>query len=83
MTHYGKIKNYNSEKGTGSIAPEKGGDPLDFAKADLQQQGQEPKVDQRYGYETKQVDGGKAQAVNLQMEQGQQGQREQAGKQQA
>lgn len=29
-----------------------------------------PKADQRYGYETKQVDGGKAHAINLQMQQG-------------
>jgi CspA family cold shock protein len=70
MTHYGKIKSYDPGKGTGTIAPEKGGDALAFVKADLQQESQEPKVDQRFGYETKQVDGGKAHAVNLQMEQG-------------
>lgn len=70
MTHYGKIKSYDPGKGTGTITPEKGGDALAFVKADLQQEGQEPKVDQRFGYETKQVDGGKAHAVNLQMEQG-------------
>lgn len=71
MTHYGKIKSYDSASGAGTIAPEKGGAMLDFAKADLQQEGQEPKVDQRYGYETSQADGGQTRAVNLQMEQGQ------------
>lgn len=76
MTHYGKIKSYDSGKGAGTISPEKGGDALAFNKSDLQQQGQEPKVDQRYGYETKQVDGGTAHAVNLQMEQGQRKQAE-------
>ncbi len=71
MTHFGKIKTYDTGKGTGTIAPEKGGEPLAFGRADLQQEGQIPKVAQRYGYETSQVDGGKARAVNLQMEQGQ------------
>ena len=70
MTHYGKIKNYDTDKGTGMIAPEKGGDALSFSKSDLQHQAQVPNVDQRYGYETKQADGGKTHAVNLQMEQG-------------
>lgn len=79
MTHFGKIKSYDTGKGTGTITPEAGGKPLAFAKADLQQEGEEPKVDQRFGYETAQMNGGEARAVNLQM---QQGQREQAEKQQ-
>ena len=70
MTHYGKIHSYDTAKGAGMITPEKGGDALPFNKADLQQQAEVPKADQRYGYETKQVDGGKAHAINLQMEQG-------------
>ena len=84
MAHFGKIKSYDSISGTGSIAPEEGGDALRFNKADLQQEGQMPKVDQRYSYETSQVDGGKKSAVNLQQEQ--QGEdksrKEQAGNQQ-
>jgi CspA family cold shock protein len=84
MTHYGKIKNYDSAKGTGTIAPEKGGAPLPFKKADLQQEGQEPKADQRWGYETSQVDGGQVSAVSLQMEQGSgNGQRDEGSKQQS
>lgn len=70
MSHFGKIKSYDTDKGTGMITPDKGGDALPFAKADLQQQAEVPKTDQRYGYETKQVDGGTAHAINLQMEQG-------------
>ncbi len=70
MTHYGKIQSYDVAKGAGKIAPEKGGDALAFNKSDLQQQAQEPRVDQRYGYDTRQIDGGKAHATNLQMEQG-------------
>jgi CspA family cold shock protein len=69
MTHYGKIKSYDTGKGAGMITPDKGGDALPFNKSDLQQQAEVPKADQRYGYETKQVDGGKAHAINLQMEQ--------------
>lgn len=78
MTNYGKIKSYDSAKGVGTIVPVKGGDPLTFAKSDLQQQGQEPKVDQRFEYETRQAESGETCAVHLQM---QQGETEQAGKQ--
>ena len=70
MAHYGKIKSYDSSSGTGSITPEEGGDVLRFKKADLQQEGQVPKVDQRFSYETSEVDGGKKSAVNLQQQQG-------------
>lgn len=70
MTHYGKIKSYDSSVGTGSITPEKGGDALRFKKADLQQEGQMPKVDQRFSYDTTEVDGGRKSAVNLQHQQG-------------
>ena len=81
MTHYGKIKSYDSSVGTGSITPEKGGDALRFKKSDLQQEGEVPKVDQRFSYETSEVDGGKKHAVNLQHQQGE-SQKEQASQQQ-
>lgn len=68
MTTFGKIKSYDSSSGTGSITPEKGGDALRFMKADLQQEGQVPKIDQRFSYETSQVDGGKTSAVNLHLQ---------------
>jgi CspA family cold shock protein len=70
MTRYGKISSYNNANGTGTIAPEGGGDVLPFRKADLQQQGQEPKPEQRYGYETQAGDGGKQWAVRLEPQQG-------------
>lgn len=70
MAHYGKIKSYDTTKGAGMITPDKGGDALPFNKADLQQQAEVPRADQRYGYETKQGEGGKSHAINLQMEQG-------------
>lgn len=65
MTYFGSIKSYDSGKGAGTIVPENGGDALPFKKADLQSENREPKVDQRYGYETSKVDSGKVRAVNL------------------
>lgn len=81
MTHFGKIKSYDSSSGTGSISPEEGGDALRFKKADLQQEAEMPKVDQRFSYETSEVDGGKKRAVNLQHQQGE-SREEQASNQQ-
>lgn len=84
MTHFGKIKSYDSSMGTGSITPETGGDALRFKKTDLQQEGQVPKVDQRFSFETSEVDGGKKHAVSLKHEQGaDQNQKAQASEQQA
>lgn len=82
MTYYGKIKSYDSSMGTGSITPEGGGDALRFKKADLQQEGQVPRVDQRFSYETSEVDGGKKSAVNLHQQGDNQSQKEQASAQQ-
>lgn len=81
MTHYGKIKSYDSSMGTGSITPEKGGDALRFKKSDLQQVAEVPKVDERFSYETSEVDDGKKHAVNLQHQRGD-SQKAQAGAQQ-
>jgi len=68
MTHFGKINSYNSANGTGTIAPEQGGDMLPFRKADLRQQSPEPQAEQRYGYETQSGDGGKKWAVGLELQ---------------
>ncbi|MFN4113964.1 MAG: cold-shock protein [Sphingomonadaceae bacterium] len=65
MTNFGKITSYDADKGSGTITPEKGGEALHFKKADLQQQAEEPKADQRYGYETQAGEGGKHRAVKL------------------
>jgi cold shock protein len=70
MTHFGKIKSYDSGKGAGTISPEKGGDALPFGKSDLQQEAQVPKIGDRYGYETDQVDGEDTRATNLRQQQG-------------
>jgi CspA family cold shock protein len=69
MTHFGKIKFYDSAKGSGTISPEGGGDALPFRKTDMREQGQEPKRDQRYGYETQSGDNGKQWAVRLELQQ--------------
>ena len=81
MAHTGTIKSYDAAKGSGMIAPKTGGDALPFNKSDLQQQAQEPREGQAYGYETREVNGGKVHATSLQVEQGS-GQKDQAQKQQ-
>ena len=82
MAHFGNIKSYNQDKGTGTIAPEKGGDALPFKKKDLQHEAEAPKVDQRFSYETAEVDGGNKRATNLQMQAEESTQQKQASKQQ-
>lgn len=82
MTDFGNIKSYDSGKGRGTIVPEKGGDALPFRKSDLQQQAQEPKQDQIYGYDVKSADNGKRYAINLQPQGEVQIQQEQARAQQ-
>lgn len=66
MTKYGNIKSYDTSKGSGTIAPEQGGEVLNFGKFDLQQEASTPKSGQRFSYERrKQVDGGMVTATNL------------------
>ncbi|WP_100259172.1 cold-shock protein [Qipengyuania seohaensis] len=80
---YGKVKSYDSSKGSGMIAPEQGGDALPFEKSDLKQQGKEPAANQRFGYETRKGDDGKECATNLQQQQNDdQSRKGQASKQQ-
>lgn len=70
MTQYGKITSYDSDRGTGMIAPQDGTEALPFRKTDLQQHGEEPRSDQVYTFETQRGPDGAPQAVNVQMEQG-------------
>lgn len=65
MTHYGKIKNYDTDKGAGTITPEAGGDTIAFAKSGLQADSAAPQIGQRFGYETEDVVGGVMRAVNV------------------
>ena len=83
MTHFGKIKSYDSGKGAGTISPEKGGDALPFRKTDLQQEAQVPQQDERYGYDIKEANNGKRYAINLSPQHGEASvQQEQASAQQ-
>lgn len=66
MTDFGTIKSYDTANGSGTITPEKGGDVLPFGKMDLHKDAQEPKQDERFGFDTKTGDNGKRHAVNLQ-----------------
>ena len=65
MTNFGTIKANDSGNGSGTIAPEQGGEPLHFGKNDVQQRAAEPRQGHRYGYDTKQAGGGKVHATNL------------------
>ncbi|HKU26144.1 MAG TPA: hypothetical protein VJQ54_11790 [Candidatus Sulfotelmatobacter sp.] len=65
MTQHGKVSDYNETTGTGFLTPEKGGGPLPFRWADLQDQAQLPKQNDRYGYDTQSDHDGEICAVNL------------------
>ena len=71
MTQYGKITHFDQQSGTGMIAPQDGSEALPFHRNDLQQQqGDEPRSDQVYAFETRGDANGLPVAVNLQMQQG-------------
>ena len=65
MTHYGKITQYDSQTGSGMIAPLEGGDALPFNASGMAQQ---PRSDQTYTYDTQMSASGQPQAINLQMD---------------
>lgn len=70
MTHYGKITHFDSQSGTGMIAPQDGSEALPFDRGSFQQHGEVPRSDQVYTFETRGDANGRPVAVNLQMEQG-------------
>lgn len=81
MTDFGTIKSYDSDKGTGTIIPEQGGDALPFRKVDMQHEAQEPRQEHRYGYDVQTGDGGRRRAVNLRLQQQESVQQEQQAEQ--
>jgi CspA family cold shock protein len=81
MTDFGTIKSYDTGNGTGTINPERGGDALPFRKSALQQQGQEPAQDQRYGYDVASSNSGKRYAINMNVQAGPETLQEQASQQ--
>ncbi|TIX49645.1 cold-shock protein [Alteraurantiacibacter aquimixticola] len=65
MTYLGHIKSYDNSNGIGLISPDDGGDDLPFKRADLQEQERAPVTDQRFCYETSEVNGANRRAINL------------------
>ena len=65
MAYFGKISSYDSGAGAGIIIPDRGGQPLPFGKSDLQHESQQPFVDERYSFETVEVNGNRERATNL------------------
>ena len=65
MPYFGKIKHYDSWRGTGAILPSQGGEPLPFGKDDLLREGKRPLVDEEYSFETFEVNGQNKRATNL------------------
>ena len=65
MTYYGRVKTYSNVTGSGTIAPEDGGDVLPFRQSDVRKTKREIRERQRYGYDTKMVRLGKLRAVRL------------------
>ena len=65
MAKLGTIRFWNPERGTGTIDPDHGGDALPFKRADLQDGTEQPAPEQRYSYETYEVNGGGKRAVDL------------------
>jgi CspA family cold shock protein len=65
MPFFGRIIAYDSDGEIGTIAPEGGGTPLPFRKSDLETGMRAPRIDQRFGYETSEINGGGKRAVFL------------------
>lgn len=65
MVHFGRIENFDRERGLGTIIPESGGDALIFAKSALRPDQQTPQVNQRFSYEISQIYGSRKRAICL------------------
>lgn len=65
MAYFGIIQSYDSGAGAGTISPDQGGNSLPFGKSDLQQESQRPLVDDRYSFETVEVNGREKRATSL------------------
>lgn len=66
MTHFGKIINYDGDKGFGTIKPEAGGNDVRFTKDAAEQAKIVPANDQRLSYEVEKNKEGRDRAVKLQ-----------------
>ncbi len=68
MTSFGTITYYDVASGTGTIAPDSGGRMLTFTRTDIVW-GEEPSVDERFGFNVRETEGGERTAFNLQFQQ--------------
>lgn len=68
MLHYGKIQTYDVAKGSGTIAPENGGQMVEFGRADLHRNAAEPKTGQRFGYQVSQIGDTNPRATKLELQ---------------
>lgn len=81
MTNFGTIESYDADTGTGTIAPEKGGDVLPFRKSAWQQRDREPAINQRYAYDVENSNSASCFAVNMTAHNASETLQEQASKQ--
>ena len=65
MPYCGTIRTFDEVKDTGTILPDTGGEPIPFRLCAIQSGGAVPLPNQRYSYETFQVNGGMTRAVDL------------------
>lgn len=65
MAHFGMIKHYNVDTGTGFIRPEDGDDPLPFRASEMTVEGEKPKEETRVRYDIENDREGEPQAVRL------------------
>ncbi len=68
MLHYGRIQTYDASKGCGTIAPDKGGQMVEFGRADLHRDADAPKAGQRFGYQVSQIGNTNPRATKLQLQ---------------
>ena len=66
MAHFGTIKHYNADTGTGFIRPEEGDDPLPFRASEMIVDGEDPEEEIRVRYEIEDDRQGEPQAMRLQ-----------------
>ena len=65
MPYCGTIRTFDLVGASGTILPDNGGEPIPFRLCDLVSGSPSPLPNQRYGYETFQVNGGMTRAVEL------------------
>ena len=65
MPYYGVIRTFDQFREVGTILPDSGGEPLPFRLSAIEVGEPSPLPNQRYAFETHQVNGGMTRAVDL------------------